>query len=61
MKQAHRWFYLGVIPLEDMDLVVSPSRRTLEINPESPNIATSVVKRVHGFRQQERSPFLESV
>lgn len=35
---------LGVIPLEDMDLVVSPSRRTLEVNPESPNIATSIVK-----------------
>lgn len=35
---------LGAIPMEDMDLVVIPSTRTLAVNPESPNIATSVVK-----------------
>ena len=35
---------LGAIPMEDMDLVVIPSTRTLEVNPSSPNIATSVVK-----------------
>jgi len=35
---------LGAIPLEDMDLVVIPSTRTLDVNPSSPNIATSVVK-----------------
>jgi len=35
---------LGAIPMEDMDLVVIPSTRTLAVNPSSPNIATSVVK-----------------
>src|SRR5262249_33336586 len=35
---------LGAIPMEDMDLVVIPRTRTLDVNPGSPNIATSVVK-----------------
>lgn len=35
---------LGAIPMEDMDLVVIPSKRTLAVNPDSPNIATSVAK-----------------
>jgi clan AA aspartic protease len=35
---------LGAIPMEDMDLVIIPKTRTLDINPESPNIATSVAK-----------------
>jgi len=35
---------LGAIPLEDMDLVVVPSRRALEVNPDSPNIASSLAK-----------------
>ena len=35
---------LGAIPMEDMDLVICPRTRTLDVNPESPNIATSVVK-----------------
>ena len=35
---------LGAIPMEDMDLVVIPGTRTLDVNPSSPNIATSVVK-----------------
>jgi clan AA aspartic protease len=35
---------LGAIPIEDMDLVVIPSTRTLDVNPNSPNIATSIVK-----------------
>lgn len=35
---------LGAIPMEDMDLVVVPGTRSLEVNPSSPNIATSVVK-----------------
>jgi clan AA aspartic protease len=37
---------LGVIPMEDMDLVVNPRTRTLEVNPASPNIATSMAKAV---------------
>jgi clan AA aspartic protease len=35
---------LGAIPMEDMDLVIIPSTRTLAVNPSSPNIATSIVK-----------------
>ena len=35
---------LGAIPMEDMDLVIIPRDRRLDINPESPNIATSIVK-----------------
>lgn len=35
---------LGAIPLEDMDLVVIPATRTVDVNPGSPNIATSIVK-----------------
>ncbi len=33
---------LGAIPMEDMDLVVIPRTRTVDINPESPNIASSI-------------------
>lgn len=35
---------LGVVPMEDMDLVIAPSRRTITVNPQSPNIPSSVVK-----------------
>lgn len=35
---------LGAIPMEDMDLVVHPSKRKLTVNPESPNIPTATVK-----------------
>jgi len=35
---------LGSIPMEDMDLVICPRSRILDVNPESPNIATSVAK-----------------
>jgi clan AA aspartic protease len=35
---------LGAIPMEDMDLVILPKERTLDVNPVSPNIGTSIVK-----------------
>ena len=35
---------LGAIPMEDMDLIVMPKTRTLDVNPESPNVASSIVK-----------------
>ena len=35
---------LGAIPMEDMDLVVVPKTRKVIINPESPNVASSVAK-----------------
>ena len=37
---------LGAIPMEDMDLVVSPKDRTIDVNPASPNIACSTIKRI---------------
>ncbi len=37
---------LGAVPMEDLDLVVSPSLRTVTVNPQSPNIASSVAKLV---------------
>ncbi|MFH0948192.1 MAG: clan AA aspartic protease [Elusimicrobiota bacterium] len=36
---------LGAIPMEDMDLVILPKERRLDINPNSPNIASSIAKR----------------
>lgn len=35
---------LGAVPMEDLDVVISPSRQTIEVNPDSPNYATSIVK-----------------
>jgi len=35
---------LGAVPMEEMDLLVSPSRRELIVNPESPNIPQALVK-----------------
>lgn len=35
---------IGAIVMEDMDLVIVPKTRTLDVNPESPNIATSIAK-----------------
>jgi clan AA aspartic protease len=35
---------LGAVPMEDMDLVVSPAVRTVTVNPASPHIPSSTVK-----------------
>src|SRR5205823_2350441 len=35
---------LGAIPMEDMDLVVNPRDRSVDVNPQSPNIACSIAK-----------------
>jgi hypothetical protein len=35
---------LGAVPMEDMDLVLSPAREAVEVNPNSPNIPMSVAK-----------------
>lgn len=35
---------LGAIPMEDMDLVLHPKTRTIDVNPENPNIACSIAK-----------------
>ena len=35
---------LGAIPREDMDLIIVPKTRTIDVNPLSPNTATSLAK-----------------
>lgn len=35
---------LGAVPVEDMDLVVSPSGRTITVNPKSPDIPSAIAK-----------------
>ncbi len=37
---------LGAIPMEDMDLIVNPSRREITVDPTSPNIPHARVKSV---------------
>ncbi len=37
---------LGAIPMEDMDLVVIPNSRQVVVNPNSPNIASSIAKSI---------------
>lgn len=39
---------LGAIPMEDMDLVVIPKTRRIDVNPESPNVATTVAMGLKG-------------
>ena len=34
---------LGAVPMEDMDLVINPLTRTVEPNPKSPNIPSTIV------------------
>jgi clan AA aspartic protease len=36
---------LGAIPMEDLDLVVKPGSRSVDVNPDSPNIASGICKR----------------
>ena len=38
---------LGAIAMEDMDLVAVPKTRQAVVNPESPNIASSVAKQLN--------------
>ena len=35
---------LGAIPMEDMDLIVVPKTRSVDVNPASPNFASGIVK-----------------
>ncbi len=35
---------LGAIPMEDMDLVIRPCDRQVDVNPASPGVASCVVK-----------------
>lgn len=47
---------LGAIPMEDMDLVIVPKTRTLDVNPESPNVGTSTVKSVQATLRLPEDP-----
>jgi clan AA aspartic protease len=42
---------LGAIPMEDMDLIISPARLQLIVNPANPNIAASVAMGVRHPRK----------
>lgn len=35
---------LGAIPMEDMDVVINPTRQIITVNPASPNLAISKAK-----------------
>jgi clan AA aspartic protease len=35
---------LGAIPMEDMDLIIEPSRQKVSVNPANPNIPLSLAK-----------------
>lgn len=35
---------LGAIPMEDMDLIVIPRTRTVDVNPASSDVASSIIK-----------------
>lgn len=35
---------LGAVPMEDLDLVISPATQLVEVNPESPNLPMAPVK-----------------
>ena len=35
---------LGSIPMDDMDLILIPRTRMVDVNPASPNVATLIVK-----------------
>ena len=37
---------LGAVPMEDMDLIVSPARRELTVDPASPNVPHARVKKI---------------
>ena len=39
---------LGAVPMEDMDLVVSPARREVTVDPASPNVPHSRAKPTRG-------------
>jgi len=35
---------LGAVPMEDLDLVISPAAQAIEVNPNSPNLPLAPVK-----------------
>lgn len=47
---------LGSVPLEDMDLVVSPGRRELTVDPASPNLPHARVKQARPAKRLASGP-----
>lgn len=43
---------LGAVPMEAMDILLSPARQAVIVNPENPNIAGSIVKGLGYLRQE---------
>ncbi|MEX0585131.1 MAG: clan AA aspartic protease [Pirellulales bacterium] len=35
---------LGAVPMQDLDVIIVPSRETIDVNPESPNLPMAIVK-----------------
>lgn len=35
---------LGAVPMEDMDLIISPAHRKVIVNPDSPNFPSALIK-----------------
>jgi clan AA aspartic protease len=55
---------VGVIPMEDMDLVVVPRTRHLDVNPDNPNVASSMAKSCDGRNREQgeaESQFREGI
>ena len=46
---------LGAVPMEDMDLVISPSRREITPDPKSPNIPHARVKSLTNWSNPDGS------
>lgn len=46
---------LGAVPMEDMDLVLNPARQCVTVNPLSPNVPHSRVKRQQGVLRANRT------
>jgi len=37
---------LGVIPMEDMDVVIVPLKQTIDVNPDHPGVAQKILKNI---------------
>lgn len=44
---------LGAVPMEDMDLIISPAHKTVVVNPESPNFPQALVKGIGRFHAKQ--------
>jgi hypothetical protein len=43
---------LGVVPMEDMDLLLSPTERRITVKPQGPTVPHARVKQAHGTCQR---------